>query len=73
MPGGGGQNLATALSATHPGLGIIFMSGYADSASLQEATSQPGVRFVPKPFTLKHMLETIREVLGGGPGAFPAT
>ena len=67
MPGGSGQILATALSTLYPDLGIIFMSGYADYASLQEATSQPGVTFVPKPFTLKHMLEKIREALGGRP------
>jgi CheY-like chemotaxis protein len=66
MPGGGGQTLASALSVSYPGLGIIFMSGYADSASLQEAARRPGVTFVPKPFTLKHMLEKIREALGGG-------
>jgi two-component system cell cycle sensor histidine kinase/response regulator CckA len=73
MPGGGGQTLATALSASYPGLGIIFMSGYADSASLQEAASRPGVTFVPKPFMLKHMLEKIREALGSRPVTFPAT
>jgi PAS domain S-box-containing protein len=64
MPGGSGRSLASALSASYPGLGIIFMSGYTDYASLQEATSQPGVTFVPKPFTLKHMLKTIHEALG---------
>lgn len=63
MPGGSGQTLAAALSASYPELCIIFMSGYADYASLQEATSQPGVTFVPKPFTLKNMLEKIREAL----------
>jgi PAS domain S-box-containing protein len=67
MPGGGGQTLASALSVSYPDLGIIFMSGYADSASLQEAASRPGVMFVPKPFTLKYMLEKIREALGGAP------
>jgi CheY-like chemotaxis protein len=67
MPGGGGQTLASVLSVSYPDLGIIFMSGYADSASLQEAASRPGVMFVPKPFTLKYMLEKIREALGGAP------
>jgi FixJ family two-component response regulator len=54
------------MSLSHPGLGIIFMSGYADNVALQEAASQPGVFFVPKPFTLKHMLEKIREALASG-------
>jgi two-component system, cell cycle sensor histidine kinase and response regulator CckA len=63
MPGGSGQDLASTMSLSHPGLGIIFMSGYADNVALQEAASQPGVFFVPKPFTLKHMLEKIREAL----------
>jgi len=64
MPGGSGHTLASALSATYPGLGIIFMSGYADNASLREAASLPGVTFVQKPFTLKRLLEKIREALG---------
>ncbi|HEX4603205.1 MAG TPA: PAS domain-containing protein [Candidatus Angelobacter sp.] len=67
MPGGSGQDLACTLSLSHGGLGIIFMSGYADNVALQEAASQPGVFFVPKPFTLKHMLKKIREALGGCP------
>jgi len=65
MPGGSGQDLASTMSLSHAGLGIIFMSGYADNVALQEAASQPGVFFVPKPFTLKHMLEKIREALNG--------
>jgi PAS domain S-box-containing protein len=73
MPGGSGQTLASALSVSHPGLRIIFMSGYTDYTSLQEATSQPGVMFVPKPFTLKHMLEKIHEALGGKSASVPAT
>ncbi len=72
MPGGSGQTLASTLSASHPGLAIIFMSGYADYAALKEATSQPGVAFVPKPFTLKHMLGKIREALGGKAASVPA-
>jgi two-component system cell cycle sensor histidine kinase/response regulator CckA len=72
MPGGSGQTLAMALSASYPDLGIIFMSGYADYVSLQEVASQPGVTFVPKPFTLKFMLEKIREALGGQPAALQA-
>ena len=72
MPGGGGQTLASALSASYPGLAIIFMSGYADYTALKEATSQPGVTFVPKPFTLKHMLGKIREALGGKSASVPA-
>jgi two-component system cell cycle sensor histidine kinase/response regulator CckA len=72
MPGGSGQTLASMLSATYPGLAIIFMSGYADHAALQAAASQPGVIFVPKPFTLRYMAEKIREALGGDSPAGPA-
>jgi PAS domain S-box-containing protein len=72
MPGGNGQTLASALSASYPGLRIILMSGYADHAALREAASQPGVAFVPKPFTLKHMLEKIRETIGCRSASLPA-
>jgi|GEM_PF-984661 PAS domain S-box-containing protein len=73
MPGGTGQALASALSASYPGLGIIFMSGYADYASLQEAASHPGVMFVPKPFTLRYMLDKIREALHARPASSSAS
>lgn len=72
MPGGSGQALASALSASYPGLGIIFMSGYADYASLQEAASHPGVVFVPKPFTLRYMLDKISETLRSKPASASA-
>jgi DNA-binding NtrC family response regulator len=66
MPGGSGQNLATMLAASHPGIAVIFMSGYADDGAIRQALDHPKyVTFVQKPFTLRLMTQKIREVLGG--------
>ena len=66
MPGGSGQDLATKLGASHPDIAVIFMSGYADDGAIREALGHPKyVTFVQKPFTLRLMMQKIREVLGG--------
>lgn len=63
MPGSGGGKLARALAACHPGLRVIFISGYAKHAALEEALRQPNTFFMQKPFRLRDLLVTIRHAL----------
>jgi two-component system cell cycle sensor histidine kinase/response regulator CckA len=63
MPGIGGPKLAASLAQDHPHLRVVFMSGYAEHASLQEAIHQPGNLFVQKPFRLNFVLNKIHEAL----------
>ena len=63
MPQMGGRDLARRLKRTHPDLGIVFMTGYADNGTiLQELVSQNRT-IVFKPFRPKDLLRAIRTQL----------
>jgi FixJ family two-component response regulator len=46
-----------------PGLRVIFMSGYADTAVVHDGDSMPRAAFLLKPFSSEMLLHKIREVL----------
>jgi len=64
MPGMTGQQLAALLQQQHPGLGVIFMSGYSEHAATEAAQSGSSVRILTKPFNRGALLRAVREVLG---------
>ncbi|MEK6768596.1 MAG: hypothetical protein AABY85_06355 [Gemmatimonadota bacterium] len=39
------------------------MSGYTDDAIVREGMLEPGLAFLPKPFTAERLAEMVREVL----------
>jgi PAS domain S-box-containing protein len=61
MPGTSGPALAASLAPTNALRRVIFMSGYAEHAALQEAIQQPNALFLQKPFRLKTLLAKIHE------------
>src|SRR5262249_30552593 len=63
MPGISGPQLAATLSEGCPHLRVIFMSGYAEHASLRDAVLQEGTSFLQKPFRLLSVLNKVHEVL----------
>jgi signal transduction histidine kinase/CheY-like chemotaxis protein len=63
MPGASGPVLASALAQAHPRIKVIFMSGYADHAALQQALLHPKAFFVQKPFRLSDLLTKVRQAL----------
>ncbi len=63
MPGKNGQELAALLSAQRSDLRVIFMSGFNEHVLLDRVLSEPGARFLQKPFTPAQLLRTVREVL----------
>ncbi|MCC6575028.1 MAG: PAS domain S-box protein [Planctomycetes bacterium] len=65
MPEMGGRALAEALAVRHPGMKILFMSGYTDEAIFHNGTLNGGVQFLHKPFTPDALLHRVREVLDG--------
>ena len=69
MPGMTGQELATRLQSEHPGLCVVFMSGYSEHAATEMANADPSVRLLTKPFSRAAMLRTVGEVLHGTPKA----
>ncbi len=64
MPGDSGLTLASTLAETHPRMKVIFMSGYADRATIQEAL-RPNMLFLQKPFRLTDLMMRIRQALAG--------
>ncbi len=65
MPAMSGAVLAERLRRTSPSLKVLFMSGYTDDAISRHGVSDPGTRFVQKPFTLEELASKIRQVMAG--------
>jgi two-component system, cell cycle sensor histidine kinase and response regulator CckA len=63
MPGLSGKDLFKALSADHPHLKVVYMSGYADEVIVHHGVLEPGLAFVQKPFEVRTLLGTVRAVL----------
>jgi two-component system cell cycle sensor histidine kinase/response regulator CckA len=63
MPGSSGPELTKQLLDTHPGLKVIYMSGYTDEAIVQHGMLKPGIAFLHKPFTSDALGRKIRDVL----------
>ncbi len=63
MPGVGGPELAKRLAAAHPGIRVVFMSGYADFAVVDQGLLSAATAFLQKPFTPTALLQKVREAL----------
>jgi PAS domain S-box-containing protein len=62
MPHMGGRDLAERLSAAHPAMKVLFMSGYTDHAAVHRDLT-PGTAFLQKPFTPDVFARKVRQVL----------
>jgi two-component system cell cycle sensor histidine kinase/response regulator CckA len=60
MPNMGGVELAERLTALHPGLKILYTSGYHDSSSTPRVA---GSRYLQKPYTNEQLAQAVRELL----------
>jgi len=63
MPDTNGLKLAETLRAARPGLRVLFMSGYPDSAIVHHGMLDAGVAYLAKPFTTEAITRKVREVL----------
>ena len=63
MPEMGGAELAQQLSGERPGVKVLFMSGYAESAVLARGEIDTKRCFLQKPFSLRALARKIREVI----------
>ena len=64
MPGMNGAEVAKAAAARRPDLPILFTTGYADLAAVQELDEQ---RILPKPFGEKELARRLADALDGSP------
>jgi FixJ family two-component response regulator len=58
-----GPELARRVHAVRPGLKVLFVSGYTNSAIEDHGVLEPGVAFLQKPFGSDTLLHKVREVL----------
>ena len=64
LPGVGGRELAEALTAIHPDLKVVYVSGFTDDEGVRAGQFPPGSKFLQKPFTLSALVGVVREALG---------
>ena len=63
MPKLSGRELAEQLLAERPGMKVLYMSGYTDSAVLNSGILHQDVAFLQKPFTPAALTQKVRDVL----------
>jgi CheY-like chemotaxis protein len=63
MPQMGGKVMAEWLKTTYPELKILFTSGYTDDAIAQHGVLEPGIAFLPKPYTPGILARKVRQLL----------
>ena len=63
MPEINGKELAQRLTSLHPGLHVLYMSGYTDDVIVHHGMLEPGTDFLQKPITVHALTQKVREVL----------
>ncbi|MBF0410307.1 MAG: response regulator [Candidatus Riflebacteria bacterium] len=63
MPEMNGYELAKKISALHPETKCLYMSGYTKNVIAHHGILKEGLKFIPKPFSIKSIAFKIREVL----------
>ncbi len=64
MPLMNGPELAARMSSARPGMRVLFISGYAESALAHQGRLEPGVDLLQKPFDPATLVERVRRALG---------
>jgi two-component system, cell cycle sensor histidine kinase and response regulator CckA len=66
MPGMSGREVAAALSASQPGVRVLYMSGHTDKGIVHDGVLEPDVSFLAKPFTAQALLAAVESVMAQG-------
>ena len=67
MPEMSGREVAARVAEAHPGIRILYMSGYTDDAVVRHGIVDSGVAFLQKPFSPLGLARKVREVLDAPP------
>ena len=66
LPGGlNGRLVADAARLVRPGLKVLFITGYAETAVLGDGQLEPGMHILTKPFAMEALGSRIRRVIEG--------
>ncbi|WIJ24822.1 PAS domain S-box protein [Devosia sp. RR2S18] len=65
LPGLNGRQVADAARQQRPELRILFMTGYAENATLASGFLEPGMQMITKPFPMETLASRIREMIEG--------
>ena len=65
LPGLNGRQVADAARARRPDLKVLFMTGYAENASLSSGFLEPGMDMITKPFPMETLVGKVRQMVGG--------
>jgi PAS domain S-box-containing protein len=67
LPGGmNGRQMADAARVTRPGLKVVFITGYAESAVLGTGRMEAGMHVLTKPFAMDVLASQIKSIIAGG-------
>jgi two-component system chemotaxis response regulator CheY len=69
MPGRSGMELAFQLKAIDPELPVLMISGGVIETASRSLFTQPGWTFLPKPFSLPVLLDTVHRILEPADGS----
>jgi signal transduction histidine kinase len=65
MPETNGRQLAEQARELRPDLPVIYMTGFTRNAVVHNGILDPGLNFLPKPFTVDQLAAKVREALDG--------
>jgi DNA-binding NtrC family response regulator len=63
MPGPNGRALTSVLTARHPGLKVLLMSGHHQDPAVHRGVQKRSVHFLPKPFSLAELADKVRAAI----------
>ena len=66
LPGLNGRELADAARKHRPDLKVLFMTGYAENATVANGFLDPGMQMMTKPFAIDALATRIRDMIEGG-------
>lgn len=65
LPDISGRTFADWLRLTNPQTRVLFVSGYLEESIAPRDRREPGMRFLPKPFTADQLATKVREAIDG--------
>lgn len=63
MPGIRGPDLAARIASLRPGIKVLFMSGYLDSATAGQEHLAANAALLDKPFSIEALVRKVRDLL----------